>query len=56
MLSLFLRNAGLVLKIQLHHFHPAYQLLPEKPSQNSILTLQNTPSWLVFWLTAPQLP
>jgi hypothetical protein len=33
MLPLFLRSVGLALKIQLHNCHPAYQLLPEKPSQ-----------------------
>ena len=34
MLPLFRRNVGRALKIQLHHCNPAYQLLPEKPSQN----------------------
>ena len=33
MLPLFLRNAGFVLKIQLHNCHPAYQLHRWKPSQ-----------------------
>ena len=56
MLPLFRRNAGFVLKIQLHHCHPAYQLNRKKPSQNPICTLQNTTGWLVFWLTPPQLP
>ena len=56
MLPLFRRNAGFALKIQLHNCNPAYQLLPEKPSQNPICTLQNTPGWLAFWLSPPQLP
>ena len=34
MLPLFRRSVGRFLKIQLHHCNPAYQLLPEKPSQN----------------------
>ena len=56
MLPLFLRSAGFVLKIQLQHWDLAYQLLLQKPSQKPIRTLQNTPGWLAFWLTAPQLP
>ena len=55
MLPLFLRNVGRFLKIQLQHWDPAYQLLHEKPSQNTICTLQNHPGWLVFWLSPPQL-
>ena len=34
MLPLFRRSVGLLLKIQLPHWALAYQLLPEKPSQN----------------------
>ena len=56
MLPLFRRNVGLFLKIQFQHCNPAYQLLREKPSQNPICTLKNTPGWLVFWLSPPQLP
>ena len=42
MLPLFRRNVGLFLKMQLQHCNPAYQLLPEKPSQNPICTLKTT--------------
>ena len=55
MLPLFRRSVGLFLKIQLQHWALAYQLLRRKPSQNPICTLKNTPGWLVFWLTPPQL-
>ena len=34
MLPLFRRSGGFALKIQLHNCHPAYQLNPQKPSQN----------------------
>ena len=42
MLPLFRRSVGLLLKIQLPHWALAYQLLPEKPSQNPICTLKTT--------------
>ena len=34
MLPLFRRSVGPLLKIQLQHCNPAYQLLRQKPSQN----------------------